>query len=46
MDGYFIDANGPKPTPAGNLSILELKIDAGCSGIQVSHPMGSPIPIA
>jgi hypothetical protein len=31
---------------AGNPAILELKIDAGCSGIQISHPMCSPVPIA
>ena len=31
---------------AGNPAILELKIDAGCSGIQVSHPMSSLVPIA
>jgi hypothetical protein len=31
---------------AGNPAILKFKIDADCSGIQVSHPMSSPVPIA
>jgi len=31
---------------AGNPAILKFKIDAGCSVIQVSHPMSSTVPIA
>jgi hypothetical protein len=31
---------------AGNPVIVKFKIDAGCSGIQVSHPMSSTVPIA
>jgi hypothetical protein len=31
---------------AGNSAVLKLKIDAGGSGIQISYPMRSPIPIA
>jgi hypothetical protein len=30
----------------GDPAILKFKIDAGCSGIQVSYPMSSPVPIA